>query len=645
MPKIEMWTDAQAKKELAKRLAFAMSARAEHEKHWKQNEATVYAVSGDDRLSVYHQLGPNHEVALDETAYSPSIAVNYVMKDIRYIHSQLSLNPPAVIPRPTSNDPEDRRRADAADRLVRYAMRQYNMQEQFDQVNLHCLIYGTGILKGFFDPLKGDVADYDPQTEEVIMEGDYNITPVSPWNFYFDPDAKRWEDVVYCFEEILMRYEEAVYLFPDKKELLEKHRRQNNSAHETDTPVEQSALRQPKYDVVRIFQYWEKGTPMNGMIGRFCYHLIDGELLTKIQPNPHAFSRPAKKGEPTDKPRPKIAKLPYNIITDLDIPDCVWGRSIITYAASLQDTVNRIDNVTLDILRAHGVVRLMVPEGTELADDSITNSPYDIVRYSGTTPPTFMNPMPLPTAMPSFRDQMRVGIDDTLGVNESMFGVQNREQSGFAMQYATQQGNIIRRRLFNKLVKLTESVYRDYLNVVKENWKEAKTVTVLGKEKAFEVVDVQGSDVDGGFDIVVEYGTSLSLDPITRREEILTLMPLFEKAGIQPRAILQMLKLNELDGAHDLLQLANDRQREIFEEMIATDTYIPPEELQDHANMLAFAQYYLMTSEFKYLKPEHQELIRRHVKERQQLMAKDMAGGAPQPPVPPMPPAGEAEPM
>jgi len=260
-----------------------------------------------------------------------------------------------------------------------------------------------------------------------------------------------------------------------------------------------------------------------------------------------------------------------------------------------------------------------------------------------------MEPMPLPSAMPSFREQLHVGIDDTMGVNESMFGIQKREQSGFAMQYATQQGNIIRRRLFNKLVKLTEAVYKDYLNIIKENWKETKTITVLGKEKAFEVIDISGADIDGGFDIVVEYGTSLSLDPITRREEILTLMPLFEKAGIQPRALLQMLKLNELDGAYDLLQLANDRQREIFEEMIANNIYIPPEELQDHGNMLAFSYYYLMTSEFKYLAEEHKELIKRHIKEREQLAAQGVGaaqaeGGAPPPAAPPGAPPG-APPM
>lgn len=127
---------------------------------------------------------------------------------------------------------------------------------------------------------------------------------------------------------------------------------------------------------------------------------------------------------------------------------------------------------------------------------------------------------------------------------------------------------------------------------------------------------------------MVEYGASLSLDPTTRRQEILTMMPLFEKAGISPRTQLQLLKLNELEGMYDIVQMAEDRQREIFEEMIAKDIYIPPRELQDHTNMLSYAYNFLMTSEFKYLAANHQALVERHIKEREQIKLTQGQGAA-----------------
>ena len=115
-------------------------------------------------------------------------------------------------------------------------------------------------------------------------------------------------------------------------------------------------------------------------------------------------------------------------------------------------------------------------------------------------------------------------------------------------------------------------------------------------------------------------------------------MPLFEKAGVESRQILSMLKLNELSGLYDTLELAKDRQREIFEEMIATGMYISPRELEDHKNMLSFSYHYLMTTEFKYLKDDEKVLIERHVKEREQFAAQGPAnaalGGQPPGPLP-----------
>lgn len=626
MARIITWTPDAAKKELSRRLRYCKDARKNHEYQWEECERATFntrAKGFSANLSVSFQS----EVELgitDVDASNNDIGINYTFKNLRFIHSQLSANPPSVVVRPTSNDPSDRRKADAADRLIRFALRQYKMQELFDQASLKTLVLGTAFVKTIWDPEKGDIIDMDEQTGELTMEGDITISTPSTWDIYMDPDATCWDEVKFMFERMYMPYEEALFKFPGMEEILEKVRiKEEAQRHEYGS---HTALTEKKYDVVEVYQYWEKGLPYNGMVGRFCYLTRDGDLLTPIGPNPFRFSPPRDRGldsssdsmeEP--KPLPSKALLPYHIFTDIDLPGTCWGRSIVAFEAPLQDMYNRMLNVTMDNIQAHGVARLILPEGAEIADGSITNSPWDIVKITGNQPPHFMEPMPLPTSMPQMINMAKQGIDDMAGVNEAMFGQQSREQSGFSMQYATNQGNMIRRRLFNKYVLLTETVYKSFLNLVKKHWNENRVIYVLGREKAFESVDIKGSDIDGGFDLVVEYGASLSLDPTTRRQEILTMMPLFEKAGISPRTALQLLKLNELEGMYDIVQMAEDRQREIFEEMIAKDIYIPPREMQDHTNMLSYAYNFVMTSEFKYLRPEHQALVERHIKDREQL--------------------------
>ena len=109
------------------------------------------------------------------------------------------------------------------------------------------------------------------------------------------------------------------------------------------------------------------------MIGRFCFMTRNAELLTDVAPNPMRFSSPKNRGvegmgEVSDKPMPSKAVLPYHIFTDIDMPGAVWGKAVVSYETSLQETYNKMFNVMLDNLHSHGVARMILPEGAEIAD-------------------------------------------------------------------------------------------------------------------------------------------------------------------------------------------------------------------------------------------------------------------------------------
>ena len=642
MAKFVEWSPREAKENLKQRLTDATEDRRQLEFRWQESERIVFNTKGD-------ALGDSANYSIENNAEGPqaddTIGINYVFKNYRFIHAQLSANPPSVVPRPTSNDPEDRRRADAADRLVRFALREYQLQETVDEASNYTLLYGTGATKTVWNPDAGEPIEIDEETGDMILEGEIQISVPNIWNLYIDPDASRLNDVRYMFERISIPWEEAKFKWPEKIDVLKKYRKKDKDYTVGPAGGKESTLKGARYDVVELYEYWEKGLPHNGYQGRFCICTEQGDLITTMQLNPERYRRTTSIG---GKGLP-VARLPYQIFTDIDVPGQVWGKSFVEYSTQLQDMLNRIDSVTLESMQAHGVPRIILPEGTEIADDSITNSPWDVIKMTGTQPPHYMEPMPLPTIIPTLMERYKVGIDDTSGVNESMFGQQSREQSGFSMQYATNQGNMIRRRLFNKYVLFVEEIYRAFLRIVVKKWDIPRTIRVLGKEKAFESQDIKGADIDGGFDLVVEYGASLSLDPTTRREEILTLMPLFEKAGVEPRQLLEMLKLNDLGSLYDNLELSKDRQREIFEEMIQTGLYIPPRDMEDHVNRLKFAYYFMETTEFKYLEEDDKALVERHVKEREEMAATQqgaaMGAGNPPGPAPAGAPAGAPPPL
>lgn len=640
MARIVTWAANEIQQNLSTRLRDAMSARLRMESRWTQTERVVFNTKGE--INSYPGVGYDSDIltssmdASDNT--NTQIGINYVFKNLSYIHSQMASNPPSVVPRPSSNDFEDRRKADAADRVCRHALREYQMQEYVDKATLNTLIYGVGIVKSLWDAEIGDVLEVDEETGEMVMEGDYKISVPTPWAIYIDGDASTMEEVRFIFEKIQLPYEEALFRWPEKKDILQKYRKKAQDS-ESSISGNKSAIAVSKYDIVELFEYWEKGLPVNGYLGRFCVCSVDGQLITELLPNPERYQKTKKNtskdiqtfNSGTSVPPVKkieMAVLPYEILTDLDVPGSVWGKARAEYSINIQDMMNRLDSMSLEQAQAHGVPRLLLPEGSEVADDSITNSPWDIVKYTGNMKPDYMEPSPIPPILPELLARYKTGIDDSFGVNEAMFGQQSREQSGFSMQYATQQGNIIRFRLMNKYHQFCVNLYKSFLRIVTKHWDIPRSIYVIGKEKAFEAMDLKGTDIDGGYDLTIEYGASSSIDPTARREEIITLMPAFEKAGVDQRQIMRMLKLNELDGMYDMLDLATDRQQEIFQEMMSTGMYIPPGDVQDHANMLKHCYYYVMTSEFKYLTDDDKALIIRHIKEREQLEASRQAAGA-----------------
>ena len=450
------------------------------------------------------------------------------------------------------------------------------------------------------------------------------------------------DDIKWVIERIFIDYDEACSRWPDKADLLKKSRVSEVPRGDLGRDTQ---LRSAQYNTVELLEYWETGLPTNGYLGRYAITTLEGDEIEKCRPSPHRFTNVGAKARVANSDLddeakqaklaklPQVARLPYHILTDVDIPNKVLGRSSMDYATNLQSTLNKLDSAIVDNVQAHGAIRLVLPESAQIMDDSITNSPWDVIKITGAQPPFAMQAPQLMPDMHQLRQNLVNGINDMFGVNEAMFGQQSREQSGASMQYATNQGNMIRRRLFNKYVLCVESMYKSLLRIIVKHWDIQRTIYVIGKEKALEAVDLKGVDIDGGYDIIGEYGVSLSLDPMTRREEILTMQPLFEKAGIPPRVALKMMKLNELEGMYDVLQLAEDRQREYFEEMITSGRYVPPEQYEDHENMMAWALQYFMTIEFRMLEDNLKLLCRQHYKDRAALAAQEKSGGAPPQPI------------
>ena len=374
--KIWTWDLETAKKVLKQRLEEAQEDRRPRENTWRRNERTVFETEG----SSLEEQDLSTSIETDGTAgiNDSTIGTNYVLKNIRFMQAQMSANPPSVAFRASTSDPEDRRAADAADRIARWALRNYKLHEMADRRNLNALIYGTGFTKERWNPHAGNLLQVDEDTGDFVTEGDYEIYVPNIWNIYLDADATNQEAIRYVFEKIYVPWEEAKNRWPEHVELLQAHRIKREKQRQESG--QGSALRKTVYDMVPLYEYWEKGLPINGYQGRFAIHTSDGDILEyDINPERYRPTSPTYKElqiKLAEKTLP-IAKafLPYTLLTDIDEPNTPWGKSTVEFTALLQSTLNRLDSTILESVQAHGIPRMILPEGSEIADGSISNSP------------------------------------------------------------------------------------------------------------------------------------------------------------------------------------------------------------------------------------------------------------------------------
>lgn len=639
--KVQSWTPEEAKDILESRLKTDMQYReVNFEAGWKSNENLLFQPGGNQGIQPTLSYSSLAEVyQMQSAGYNSNIHMPRVAQNLRFLHSQMSANPPSVIPQPTSNEREDRRATEAASDLIKYGRKHYKLQEYVDLTNLSVLTYGTGFIKAFHDPHAGEVLNFNKETSEIQMAGDFKARPVLIWDIWFDKDAKCWDDVRYTFERHLMPLSKALSVWPEYEDMFVENIIDDQTHPSRIGEVRpQGVVGAPedlKNQLVEIFEYTEKGLAENGMAGRRCFHLKDGTILGKMEENPHPNAR-----------------LPYGILTDIDVPGEVYGKTTVDYAIGLAKVVDTLDNMIFNNVELHGSIKLVVFNQAETNEDDYSDDPVDIITVNGTHAhaPYQLKPASVSGDIYNLRAQMLEGIDGIMGINEILQGQINRELSGFASQTAINAANMVRHRLFNKYTDLVEFVYETYLSSIRDNWKVKRMIKVIGKEDAPTVQYIEGADIKSGYILSVEYGADFSLDPAMRREEIMQAREILLDAGVSPRKIAQKLRYNEIDALFDAPEMARKRQIEIFERAIDRYNKTGRVEIEPasrmrkafHLEMAEAALEFVMTNDFLTLDRELQEAIYNHIDEREQMAAQQAQPAQPAAPGQPPMPGGPA---
>ena len=626
-------TEEEAQKYLAERLIQNRQDRSIRENEWTESEFENYDVGSDGGQLRGTSLsgGSGGDIESEKEDGDNYLAINLINRNIQLLHSQLCSNPPVVTAIPRSSEEKDKDAAIAAEYLMSYFRETYSYKNFVAQATLSAFGYGTGFLKNIFDATRGRIIGRGPIPGSYIMEGDNVYSTPRIWDMYPDANASTWETVDHVYERICLPLAQAISKFgEEKREILEKAAiTRLDGASGSDSQEAESLIYNTKYDVVEYFEYWETGSPTNGYQGRFCNCLENGIQLTPLCCSPCKF-----KQDPKDPDSPTVARLPYSCITYLDLANTIWGRSPIAHTGRAQDMLNTIMLVIVATAQNLGTPAAIVPKGT-INEEARSN-------YSGilleTTTDTGQQPYNLQAASTSadmkfLFSEMKEIVNDGWGVNDAMFGKVARETSGTAMQLSNIQGNLIRQRLFDKYTLMVKDIHELQLLYSRDYWEIERPLEVMGKNSRLEARAFKGADLLGGYSLYAEFGQQFALDPVSRQEQILQILPLFQAAGVDPRLLVRQYRLSEFKSLYDEFDVANDRAKEIIEFIKTTELQSEiPSKYQDHIGILAYLSKYTNGAEYKACSDKVKQLLETHLDARKDMLAQNAMDGGQAPP-------------
>jgi hypothetical protein len=582
--------------------------------------------AGLDAGLMTQYLAPSNDAATEEMM----VAGLELPKCLNFLHGKLCISDPLVTSRARNLDVKNKRASECAEMFIPHFKDHTNLQERLEAGTfLNVVVDGNGVYYVGWDTDGGAAPSKPPVTNpdgsiEITMEGDFDCHSVSIDRFYIDAAAKTFLDANYVFEELDMDVSKAVFKFPDKIEIIKDalEKRRDNPAAVGVTSMSIDEQNKDK-STITVYHYWEKGTPWNGFNGAWVIFTEPKEPKILFRgPNPF-----------------KHKKLPYELYTDIDIPDNPYGQSRIIYCAQVQQSINTLLSMILDNIALHGSVHLIAPEGATNAE-SIKNSADKVWTYDPGSGGKIeqMQPKTVTTDVWRLYDIFKVLIENYYGMNEFSQGNIPRELSSFAVQLALEMDDKYRLRLFNKKKMFLKNIYTKALSIAQQFVSDRRKLKIVGTEMAPKLEYYSAADLDGDYDISVDYGTYLPIDPAARKQQIIELFKsgMYEKAGGNVRKLMSLL----VDG--DLLdaKFDTDKSREIQNSEI--DKIIDGEEVginewDDNESHAAAVNDFCRTQFFEHLDKEIKSAIWKHGTEHIDELAQKMAEGGGQPTQPGQP--------
>lgn len=469
--------------------------------------------------------------------YRSRPVINRIRPIVRKELAKLTAQKPSANVIPATSDARDQSAAKAGEQIWDSVYRRKRLHTVYSQAQMWARTCGVGYTKTYWDPTA-----INPDSTDT--PGDFCYDVVSPFHIYV-PDmlAVDIEDQPFVIQVSTRTVDWVKINFPQLKGI--KPNVMEASDILNDSFLSLVGATDYRKNAVMCYEVWIKPGNVEFMPNGGMFWIIGDTIVEYCEGNPYIHN---------EYPFAKLDNIPTSRY---------YSDSTVTDLIPVQREYNRTRGQIIEAKNRMGHPQLMAPKGA-IEASKITTEPGQVIEYQV----GFPAPQPLPLQnLPAYITQevqmQLLDFDDISGQHDVSKGqTPPGVTAATAINFLQEQDDTMLASSFQSAETYYEKLAYQTLCLVKQYWTVPRMVKVSGRDRQFDVVAFQGSDLRSNTDIRIEAGSAL---PTSKAAKQALLMDLMSQQFISPE---QGLELMDMGGTQELYeQLQIDTAQAVRENM------------------------------------------------------------------------------
>jgi len=549
-------------KDVISKVADSKTAKNTEEKVWDLNQRFIQGqqnISYDRNLQSY--------VNRKEVTNVP--VINQLLPLYRTVLSRLAASYPGVVVLPASPSKEDITKAQASEAALRYYWKSEDIACVINKCIEYLLLFGNAGLLSY----------YDPDADKVCTK------PISPFDIFYESGLGNVEDARWVAIRQFYDKDELSEAYPEHKEIIEADTEGKGSPFTQQNNTYSNSVDYIPPGKVEVFEVYLK----NGKYGFLLKDefIFEGEMPNKVWPFQH--------------------------LKFTDIPNRLWGLSMITPLIEIQSYYNRARGQILQNVELMANPKWLIPKSSGVAPNAITKRSGEKIFFNPAGgKPEQISAAPIPSYVIDNIRQLQSEIMDVAGIHSTTLGKRAVGViSGKAIEKLSANDVSALQTTQDSIERGCGAMAKAVLSLMKEYYKKPKMYRMLDNLGRVIFHEVHDTNIVNDPEIHIEAG-SLFHDKAQDRET--RIMAMFEAGLLEKEEALKELTyrtgnafiIEQLEGrahARDMLDavragaaievFSTDNLKsfaEVFNEFSKTrDFYDLDEERQDYVRDILIA--------------------------------------------------------